>query len=126
MKTAMKRAVSKPEKSALVEMMLAELKRQGDYWEDVPKAYMRPEHGKEYALRKYVKDLEEALAASLKCEKKLERAQLPAKKRVKGEIVWGASGCSHVGEDPPETCECFAECFCREERQCPRLKQSKR
>ncbi len=45
-------------RSPLVQKMLDLLKRQGDYYEGVPKHWMLPEHGMEHALIAYVERLE--------------------------------------------------------------------
>lgn len=55
----------------LVQMMLDSVKKQGDYYDDYPKHWMSDEHGKEYALVKYVEELEKELAAT---KRKLKKA----------------------------------------------------
>jgi len=55
----------------LVQVMLDGIKKQGDYYEDYPKHWMDPEHGMQYALVKYVEDLEKELALT---KKKLKKA----------------------------------------------------
>ena len=46
----------------LVQKMLDSVKKQGDYRDDVPKEWMNSDYGMEYALVKYVEDLETQLA----------------------------------------------------------------
>lgn len=55
----------------LVQEMLDHVKKQGDYYEDYPKHWMDPKHGMEYALVKYVEELEKELAAT---KRKLAKA----------------------------------------------------
>jgi len=38
--------------------MLNDIKRDGDYYDDYPKHYLRKEHGKQYALINYIEMLE--------------------------------------------------------------------
>lgn len=54
-----------------VQKMLDHVKKQGDYYEDVPKHWMSDDHGMEHALVKYVEELEKELAAT---KKKLKKA----------------------------------------------------
>lgn len=54
----------------LVQKMLDHVKKQGDYYEDVPKHWMSEEHGMEHALVKYVEELEQALAVKQRKVKK--------------------------------------------------------
>jgi hypothetical protein len=68
----------------LVQKMLDKVKKQGDYYEDVPKHWMSDEHGMEHALVKYVESLEAelqqvkdvAVAASNDAERALREADL--------------------------------------------------
>lgn len=46
----------------LVQKMLDSIKKQGDYRDDVPKEWMNSDYGMEYALVKYVEELETQLA----------------------------------------------------------------
>lgn len=57
----------------LVQVMLDSVRKQGSYYEDYPKHWMDPEHGKEYALVRYVEQLEKELAATKRKLKKLEK-----------------------------------------------------
>lgn len=71
-------------RSPLVQKMLVQLKKQGDYHEDVPKHWMSDEHGMEYALIEYVESVEAelqqvkdiAVAASNDAERALREADL--------------------------------------------------
>ena len=57
-----------------VQKMLDSIKKQGDYYEDYPKHWMSDDHGMEYALVKYVEELEAALAKATRKPKKTKRA----------------------------------------------------
>jgi hypothetical protein len=64
-------------RSPLVQMMLDSVKQQGNYYEDVPKRWMRADFGMERALLAYVEQLE---ALQVELQKVLRTMKRRAKK----------------------------------------------
>jgi hypothetical protein len=58
-----------------VQKMLDHVKKQGDYYEDVPKHWMSDEHGMEHALVAYVEKLEEELRKANRDLKKVKAGE---------------------------------------------------